>query len=178
MKIVLISGKAEAGKDTVASILQGLLSKTVRVAYGDYVKETAKELWGWDGNKDEAGRALLQWWGTTFVRERYPDFWANTTISLAEVVYGEFDYMFVTDVRFPNEILNWWKHEMAPLTVRVERPGHESKLTSEQRAHISETALDDWRFDVVLTATNIDELRTEVITKLLPMIKQEGGTKC
>ena len=51
MKIILISGKAEAGKDLTAEILKELISplKSIRLAYGDYVKTTAREIWGWNG---------------------------------------------------------------------------------------------------------------------------------
>jgi len=187
MKVILISGKAEAGKDTVAAILKKAFADldavsippvkehiSVRLAYGDYVKDTAREIWDWDGQKNEKGRALLQWWGTEYVRTKSPSFWVDTVIRLARIIYDDVDYLLVTDVRFPNEIKEWVNtlFEEDLITVRVERPGHVSALTAEQLVHISETALDGWQFDVVLTATDMDGLIAEVHEKLLPILKE------
>ena len=173
MKVVLISGKAEAGKDSTFDILNRLIPdefKKNRMAYGDYVKDTAEKLWGWNGKKDEEGRALLQWWATDYVRARYPDFWVETVVRLARVIKGEVNYLIITDVRFPNEITAWSKNEFDVLTVRVERPGHENALTEEQRNHISETALDNWPFDVTLKAKTLTELSREIKRELIPVI--------
>ena len=176
MKVILISGKAEAGKDSTFDILNRLIPdefKKIRMAYGDYVKETAKQLWGWDGKKDEKGRALLQWWGTEYVRARYPDFWVETVVRLARVIKDEVNYLVITDVRFPNEITAWNKNEFDVVTVRVERPGHENALTEEQRNHISETALDNWPFDITLKAKTLTELSREIKRELIPVLYTE-----
>lgn len=177
MKVILISGKAEAGKDSTFDIIKGLIpesERAIRMAYGDYVKDTAEKLWGWDGKKDEKGRALLQWWGTEYVRARYPDFWAETVIRLARVIQDEVDYLVITDVRFPNEIIAWNENEFDIVTVRVERPGHISDLTEEQCNHISETALDSWPFDITLIATNLTNLSNEVRRLLLPKMYESA----
>jgi hypothetical protein len=175
MKIILISGKAEAGKDTTAEILKEILYpfglESIRLAYGDYVKTTAREIWGWNGSKDEAGRALLQWWGTECVRQKEPTFWVDSVIRLVKVLPDNIDFVFIPDVRFPNEITAWQEAGFDIISVRVERPGHVSALNAEQLKHISETALDNWAFDVVLIATNREELEKEVQNKLLPILK-------
>ena len=112
MKIILISGKAEAGKTTAANYIKAVLESAYdqRVAiipYGAYVKFTAKTVWGWDGKKDEAGRKLLQWWGTDVVRARKPNFWVDRVIEIAEQSKYYLDYLIVDDCRFPNEIEAW-----------------------------------------------------------------------
>lgn len=172
MKIVLISGKAEAGKTTAANIIKDSLGDKASVAivpYGAYVKHTAKLLFNWDGKKDEAGRHLLQWWGTDIVRKQLPDFWVDTVVRLANVAQDQLDYLIIDDCRFLNEITAW--RSWYPTIIRVERPGWENALTPEQRQHPSETALDDWKgFDVTLSATNIEELTNEVYTKVIPML--------
>ena len=184
MKIVLISGKAEAGKTTVSRYLKNLLTEyrdfsVACVPYGNYVKDTAEDLWEWDGKKDAAGRTLLQWWGTDCVRSTDPDFWAETVARLASVIKDKFQFMIIDDARFINELLIWKGYEFEVITVRIERPGHENALTPEQRLHISETELDNWDFDVVLTALNQPELYRQVITKLIPkLIGEELGGLC
>lgn len=179
MKIILISGKAEAGKTTTAKILRSLIKspcltehhRVALVPYGQYVKDTAKMLFDWNGEKDESGRKLLQWWGTDVVRKTSPDFWVDTVMRLADIFEAAngFDYLIIDDCRFPNEI-DAWKNSPKwndILTIRVERPGHENGLTPEQREHPSETSMDDYPTDVVLSATNSKELYDDILEKIV-----------
>lgn len=173
--IILISGKAEAGKTTAANIIKGLLLEQKRdarvaiVPYAAHVKNTAKLLFDWNGVKDEAGRQLLQWWGTDVVRAQYPDFWVEEVMRLVDVARDQLDYVIIDDVRFPNEITRWQTAWFPTLTIRVERPGHENALTPEQRRHPSETALDMFPHEVFLSARNVEQLEAEIMRKL-------GGT--
>ena len=173
MKIILISGKAEAGKTTAANIIKcylcGIGKHAAIVPYGQYVKDTAKMIFGWDGQKDENGRQLLQWWGTDVVRKKNENFWVNTVMRLAAVLDGEIDYLIIDDCRFPNEV-ELWKHEYAYLTLRIERPGHENALNDKQRKHPSETALDDYEFDITISATDFKELKEAIYEQVLPII--------
>lgn len=171
MKIILISGKAEAGKTATAQMIKDILEKKDQrvciVPYGQYVKDTAKMLFNWDGKKDAAGRSLLQYWGTDVVRKKNPNFWVMTSIDLANVIKDEFDYMIVDDCRFHNEIDLWKMLTQFPvLTIRVERHGHENMLTWEQRLHPSEVDLDNYNFQIYLRATDKEELQKEVERKL------------
>ena len=81
MKVILISGKAQHGKDTLAGMLKNHLEdKSYRVLiahYGDLVKYVCEKFFNWDGNKDEAGRTLLQYVGTDVVRKQNENFWAG-----------------------------------------------------------------------------------------------------
>lgn len=57
MKVVLISGKAESGKDTFAGLFKDRAEFDNRnvliIKYGDILKFVAKEYCGWSGLKDE-----------------------------------------------------------------------------------------------------------------------------
>ena len=177
MKVILISGKAEAGKTTAANMLKSFLENqgktVVIIPYGQYVKDTAKMIWGWDGKKDEAGRQLLQWWGTDVVRQQDPSFWVDTVIRLARVIQNQVDYLIVDDCRFVNEIQGWYGDiysNWRPFTIRVERPGHENALTPEQRQHPSETELDDYIFDITIKAIDKAGLYDEIVWKVMPKI--------
>ena len=182
MTIVLFSGKAEAGKSLSASLLKMMLEaqgkRVAIIPYGDYVKHTAKLIFGWDGKKDEAGRKLLQWWGTDVIRAKNSMFWAETVTRLATLLDGIVDYILIDDARYTNEIMVWEWMECDLCAVRVERPNHENALTPEQRQHISETSLDNWPFDVVITATDRQELEAQIKDKVLDRLisKTEGGT--
>lgn len=163
MKIILISGKAEAGKTTAANFLkEELESRGERVAitpYGRLLKDLCNMLYGWDGQKDEAGRQLLQHFGTDVIRKEDPDYWVSHIIRLSGLLYNEFDALIVDDCRFPNELEAWddharWAEKWVKkhydiYWLRIERPGYENHLTPEQRLHPSETALDGYELPVL-----------------------------
>ena len=70
-QIVCISGKAQHGKDTTASILREELIqrgyKVLVIHHADLLKFMARSMFEWDGQKDENGRHLLQYIGTDIV---------------------------------------------------------------------------------------------------------------
>ena len=191
MKVILISGKAEAGKTTTANIIKTFLEelgkKVACIPYGQYVKDTAKLVWNWNGEKDKKGRELLQWWGTDIVRAQDPNFWVDSVVRLAKVIDKYVDYLIVDDCRFINEIEAWRAIKYVALdsatdalanrprfsdiiTIRVERPGHENALTPEQRRHPSETELDDYVFDITIKAIDKEGLYDEVVWNIMPKI--------
>ena len=171
-KIILFSGKAECGKSSATKITKELLEalgyNVIKLSYADYVKHTAKIIFGWNGEKDDVGRQLLQWWGTDKVRKQDPNFWVDTVVRLASVIDDMFDFIIIDDVRFENEVNRWGEYKT--YAVRIERPEHTSALNKEQLEHISETALDNYSFDITLTAKDMAELKEQVATVLLSTI--------
>lgn len=169
MKIILISGKAEAGKTTAAKFLkEELESRGERVAitpYGRLVKDLCNMLYGWDGKKDEAGRQLLQHFGTDVVRVQDKHYWSRHVRDLAWILRDEFDTFIIDDCRFPDEVVCWEIEEAHDVYwLRIERPGYENHLTPEQRLHPSETALDGYELTMCSTIrdaciTNTGSLR-------------------
>lgn len=163
MKIILVSGKAESGKDTACEFILKQ-RKGKRVGLADSLKNIAKEYFGWSGVKDEEGRSLLQKLGDTG-RAINPFFWLEIVGSVLKLFeeMGE-EIVIIPDLRFQNE-LSWFCFQMPPddfITLRIERPGHENALTEEQRNHISEIDLDGAEFDYVISATTISELEEKV----------------
>ena len=146
MRIIGISGKAGHGKDTVGEILRAefeVKGKSVLVThYGDLVKYVATAFFGWDGNKDEEGRDLLQWVGTDVVRTKVPDYWVNFICQMLQMFPKHWDYVLIPDVRFPNEIDVPRSMGFDYVHLRVVRPNYQSLLTEEQQQHPSEVALD------------------------------------
>lgn len=153
--ITLISGKAQNGKDFTANVLKNIYESNNETAvimhYGDLLKNYARDYYGWDGKKDEAGRSLLQNLGTA-IRRKDPDYWVNALLSAMQVV--EFDHILVADCRYPNEIdaVKAFYNDSAVevRSIRVIRPEYDNGLTKEQKEHSSETALDDYLFDEYL----------------------------
>lgn len=147
MKLIYISGKARHGKDTVAGFMRdGLEQDGYRVLithYGDLVKYVCKTFFGWNGEKDEAGRSLLQYVGTDKVRASYPNFWADFVTDIVYLFEENWDFVIIPDCRFKNEVQPFTNSYL----VRVERANgtqpFDNGLTPEQAAHPSETELDD-----------------------------------
>lgn len=154
MKIILISGKAKHGKDTTAAylsiILESLGYRVLIAHYGDLVKYVCRTFFNWDGQKDEAGRALLQRVGTDMVRTQDEDYWANMLVDMLSFFPDEWDFVLIPDCRFPNELSIPKKEDGQTIHVRVVRPNFDNGLTPEQQAHPSETALDNTPPDTLL----------------------------
>lgn len=151
MRILCISGKAQHGKDTSAGFLKSYLTtqgkKVLICHYGDLVKYVCGQFFDWDGEKDEAGRRLLQYVGTDVVRAQSEDYWVIFLGQMLSFFDGHWDYVLIPDCRFPNEVelISRWFPDTAHL--RIIREGFVSPLTPEQQEHISETALDDYEPD-------------------------------
>jgi hypothetical protein len=153
MKVIVISGKAGHGKDTLASFLKEVLEqegKKVLIAhYGDLLKYICKAFFNWNGEKDEFGRTLLQNVGTDVIRKQRPDFWVDFIADMLTLFPDKWDYVLIPDARFPNEICTLKNHGFNVFHARIVRPGF-SKLTEAQRQHISETALDNYEKDYIV----------------------------
>lgn len=147
MKIICISGHAQNGKDTVAKMMRDMLQmegyRVLITHYADLVKFVCTNFFGWDGNKDEQGRQLLQKVGTDIVRKQNPDYWVDFIVDMLTFFEDEWDYVLIPDTRFPNEIEKLRKCGFSIEHVRVSRPDFDNQLTEEQKHHPSETALDD-----------------------------------
>ena len=154
MKTILISGKAGHGKDTVAQLMKEELEKqgekVLIIKFGDPVKWFAREYYNWNGEKDEAGRSLLQYIGTEMMRTYDNHYWGNI---IAKFIAANHDFTvaLIPDWRFNSEeyCINM---EMGNYyTLRVERPGYRNpNMTEQQLKHVSETELDHKTFDYII----------------------------
>lgn len=147
MKVILVSGKAQSGKDTFASILrENLVAGQYRVLithYADLLKYICCNYLGWDGKKDEKGRKMLQYVGTDIVRKQNPTLWVDFVSMILKYFYENWDYVIIPDCRFRNEITTMIENGFDTIHIRVVRQSYNNALTTEQKKHISETSLDD-----------------------------------
>lgn len=178
-KIVCISGKAQNGKDTSAGILKDILEKcgyrVLITHYGDLVKYVCKTFFDWDGEKDEAGRSLLQFVGTDRVRAKRPNYWVDFVVSIVQMFSDQWDYVIIPDSRFPNEIDCFKEAGFNVTHARVIRAPFVSPLTPEQQTHISETALDGVRADVYIpNFGSLEDLEREIDGKLVSRLLKKG----
>ena len=173
MKIICISGKALAGKDTSAGIIKKIIEekeKSVLIIHNaDLLKYICKSIFEWDGNKDEHGRTLLQHIGTDIIRKQRPDFWVKFVTDIVNIFHDNWDYVLIPDCRFPNEIdylRSNTNHRVYHF--RVERPNFDNGLSEEQKNHPSETSLDGVEPDInIINDGTIDDLKN----KLFDLVK-------
>lgn len=130
--------------------------------YADLLKYVCEKFFGWDGNKDEFGRSLLQYVGTNKVRAAIPTFWVDFIVKILSIFRNEWDYVIIPDCRFINEYEipdQYWN----TILVRVVRDGNYSELTSEQQQHISEIELDNYPcYDIIYNNQGLDDLKQSV----------------
>ena len=166
-KIITVSGKAQHGKDTISGFLREYLEekgKRVLIThYGDLVKYVCTTFFGWNGEKDEAGRTLLQEVGTDRVRTQSPNFWVKFIRDILDHFPDEWDYVLIPDCRFPNEIDFMKESGYDVIDIRVIRSNFISPLTIEQQKHISETILDNRIPNyLIYNGFGLEELRESV----------------
>jgi hypothetical protein len=155
--IIGVSGYAQSGKDTVANYLVENYG-FVKISFADPIREALYKLdpkirvdemvgaslanavdhMGWEEVKklSSDARELLQRMGTEVGREMFgKDFWVNQAMLKAR----EHDKVVFADVRFPNEV-----EAILGASGDVWRV-YKKDVTPVNR-HVSETALDDYRF--------------------------------
>lgn len=162
------------GKDTAADYMKSELEKKgykVLIAhYADLVKYTCRTFFDWNGEKDAAGRHLLQYVGTDIVRTQNENYWVDYIADMLSFFESNWDYVLIPDTRFPNEIERMKEKGFEVISMRINRENFESELTEAQKNHISETALDNYSFDYVVRNTTLEEFY-ERLSNVLEHIK-------
>ncbi len=146
------------GKDYLCNVLKNMLPldlRTTHLALADHFKIDAitKDKLSYDkvyGKKDEKTRDILQKRGTEEGRNKYgKDIWINTLDTWMKI-HAErgVECIFITDVRFPNELEYFKENYKQCVSIRINAPkrnmeGLKQEGNPELQYHISETALDD-----------------------------------
>jgi len=163
--ITMISGRAGEGKSTFAKFCTNLLIEEFNegsaiVPFARMVKETAMFM-GWDKEKDDKGRKLLQDIGN-IGRDYNENLWANQTVEYVKELSSTFSYIFIDDWRFPNEGNVVIDSYVPVTTVKICRPPEFHTLFgTELYDDVSETSLpdDSTYYDFVMdNAGTLEEL--------------------
>jgi hypothetical protein len=159
MLIIGISGKMNAGKDTLADMLIGTFSVThpeiicKKYSFARVLKNIAGEAFGvepslFDSREfkksfnlfwDATNRVLLQKVGTAFRETFGTNFWVKRLFG--EIASQQPDIAFISDVRYKSEVEGI--ESAGGLVIRVNRDFSDGS-ESEQK-HTSETELDDYK---------------------------------
>lgn len=134
-KVVGFCGLAGSGKNEAAN---AVLNKSdwFQVAFASAMKECARVVFGWNGVKDQKGRALLQEIGMAG-RKYNPDVWIqhlSKEIALLQQEIGFHSNFAITDVRFDNEA-EFVKRDLGGIIIRILNP---NQAKEKFHAHVSE----------------------------------------
>ena len=174
-KIICICGKAQNGKDTTANLIKEIAesrgNRVLIIHFADMLKFICKSYVGWDGNKDENGRKLLQEFGSklrksvgdsfdNYNNERY---FVDIVSGIIRCVRDRYDYILIPDTRYINEYETLKSRYNGVSIIRVSRPGFDNGLSDEQKKHPSETELDGYRYNWVIdNSGTVDDLKRSV----------------
>lgn len=172
MNVVGLSGKMGSGKDFVQEWFNDAGYTVIRRGFADAVRNDIETALGgmhlgalWSKPYTPEIRSLMQWWGTDFRRAQNPEYWIDATRQflneLAGTPFAEGGTVFLTDMRFENEIQlvkefdgQVWRI-WAPDSVRRERLNLKQEDLALLDSHVSESGLDHYpHWDVFLESTH------------------------
>lgn len=155
-KIFILSGKAKSGKNYVADIISDYYKNSIQISYAYYLKQYVKKITNWDGEEATKPRDLLQSLGIDLIKKIDKELLIRRVMEDIKVYSYFFDVIIVTDARLKEEI-DIPKKLFKCTTIRIN--GKENDLTIEQKNHITETDLDDYKFDYVINNTKDEVLK-------------------
>ena len=169
MKIILLGGRANSGKDSTAEFIDEYYRSrgldVVNIQIATYLKMYAKNIAKWDGDNETKPRQLLQDLGTELIRKEIDQyFFIKRIIQDIDIYSRYFDIITISDGRLPEEFASIKLAYPETVTVHVTRPGFESKLSKEQKAHITETLVDEIEYDLeIVNDGSINDLQKKSI---------------
>ena len=175
MKIILVSGKSNSGKGVFSQKLENLFKSqnkhVIRCSLSTYIRELAKKDFYWDGiDTLESRKFMAEVYrvGTDFyphhmarrVWERDIEPYANKdTIAIVESFREKVNYDYFN-------FLLQFKYIDKLTTIRVIRPNFNAINNAELENHVSESDLDDFKFNYVIensgTVEELDEKLKEM----------------
>jgi hypothetical protein len=187
--VILISGKAGAGKTTIGELMIKKLKDTfsmdvMEYGFADPIKYIAEAYGGWNKEKDERGRSFLQNIGRVW-RDYDQDIWVKHFLRQLDNRAGMFpkNFAVIDDWRFPNEVDYLKKNPMLDIvTIRVF--GRHAEMPDSNWADVSETSLTEFSFEwlwpqwdgfynfSIDNSGSIDELNTKADIILSALEKQ------
>lgn len=172
IQIFAFSAKAMSGKTTFTNFLvKNIKGKRVVISpMAKRLKEQAKDI-GWDGQKDEKGRTLLQ--ELSWPIKHYYGMHIYAKWAIDDALRENPDIILIDDLRMLEEVrylksLENEKHQYIDFKVRIirlENPNCKSILTAKQLADVSETEMDTYtEFDErIMNDGGLEELEQKAL---------------
>lgn len=175
MKIYLIGGKAKSGKNTFGKFLREELKKYGYKPCVMHITEPlysyARNYFEWNENTDEKPREFLQKVGIEIIKEKLGKnkFLLNRLSEDIEILNEFFDAFIIVDIRLQDEFETIKEKYNDVVTIKLTRENLNNDLTDSEKAHITETDLDNYNnYDYEVINDSIIELREkakEIIAK-------------
>lgn len=170
MKIFLVAGKANSGKNEVAKLIKEFYiykkEESVITEYSKYIKVMCKELTDWDGNPNTKPRAFLQEIGQK-IRGINPTYFVDNMIRDMEIYNIYVQNVIISDVRLPLEIDKIKDNFDEVYSIYVVNQFGASPLSFEEQSDITETALENYpNFDYVIANDDLSKLKDKVFNFL------------
>ncbi len=165
--IILLCGKARSGKSTIGKYLKNKLDKKViQIQIVSTLKNYVKTYFNWDGSEETKPREILQQLGTDIIRKKLgkETLFIDRTIEDIDIMSHFYDIFVIDDIRLTIEIESIRKHFKNVIVVNVVREIENNELTSEQKKHITETGLDNFKdYDyTIINNKTLNDLKDEV----------------
>lgn len=183
--LIGLTGKAGAGKDTTADIIEEQLGKenVFRISFAQPIRDMLKAAFPFLTDEHFYGklkeevipslgkspRQLMQTLGTEWGRQCVKDsLWVDTALEKAKAAQAEGKHVVITDVRFENEAIALWGEN--GYVVKIVRPSHKATV-GVTSTHPSEGGIDVIAI-VVENIADIGYLKMEV-AEMLEIVKDE-----
>jgi dephospho-CoA kinase len=175
MRIFLVAGKSGSGKGEIAKYIKEYyiykLEECAITSYSKYIKNFAKDLTDWDGSDNNKPRDFMQKIGDE-IRQMDPKYFTSNMIQDIMIMQKYVNNIVIADVRMPEEIDEIRDNFDNVYAIYVENQFAPSKLTVEQQAHITETALENYNdFDYVIANDGSLDVLKDKIFKYLEKIQ-------
>ena len=151
VRIIILSGKARSGKDIVADMIVDYYKnkKVKKLSYAFYLKNYVRNISNWNNDLDKP-RELLQTIGIDLIKNKIDNkLLINRVIEDIKVYSYFYDIMVITDARLIDEIEDIKNNFNDVITIRINRD-IDNKLKENEKNHITETNLDNYKFDYVI----------------------------
>ena len=163
--IIGLSGKQGTGKSTIAKAIQDTYKDVKIFKIAGIIYELQDYIYNrvgltLQGEKDRPLLIALGMWG----RDKDSDLWTNVAIREALEYSKQGGIALIDDIRFPNEALRVKENG---LLIRIEGLQRGPNITEEMKTNITECALDNFKFEHIISNENRIEIMTEQLNSII-----------
>lgn len=181
MKIYIIGGKAQCGKNTLAKFIKeeikekGQKACLMRITGPLY--SYAKNYFEWNEQSDEKPREFLQQMGIQVIKNKLgkETFLVDRLAEDMEILAEFFDVFIISDARLKMEFQYFKEKYDNTTAIVVERDAFDVGLTNSEKIHITETDLDnfdDYDYKVVNTGIlNLKQCAKTIVEETLEEVE-------